>query len=205
VKAIKLKKVSWKKMRRERRTVLVLFVLAVVLILAYQLALVPLVESQRNVRQELALKKKLLNRYEDYIKSGRDMDEELNQRVQQVEAIQAKLLPGETPQINAANLQEILRKLSEKNGIQIRSFRIGEPKEMNFYLRIPVTIEVMPTKSMAALSYFLYDIESDEKLLVISDLDVTAPNMRNPTEVQGSVTVVGFTKNTHPKGKGKEG
>jgi hypothetical protein len=63
----------------------------------------------------------------------------------------------------------------------------------------------MPTKSMAALSYFLYDIESDEKLLVISDLDVTAPNMRNPTEVQGSVTVVGFTKNTHPKGKGKEG
>jgi len=205
VKAIKLKKVSWKKMRRERRTVLVLLVLAVVLILAYQLALVPLVESQRNVRQELALKKKLLNRYEDYIKSGRDMDEELNQRVQQVEAIQAKLLPGETPQINAANLQEILRKLSEKNGIQIRSFRIGEPKEMNFYLRIPVTIEVMPTKSMAALSYFLYDIESDEKLLVISDLDVTAPNMRNPTEVQGSVTVVGFTKNTHPKGKGKEG
>ena len=205
MKAIKLKKVSWKKMRRERRTVLVLFVLAVVLILAYQLALVPLVESQRNVRQELALKKKLLNRYEDYIKSGKDMDEELNQRVQQVEAIQAKLLPGETPQINAANLQEILRKLSEKNGIQIRSFRIGEPKEMNFYLRIPVTIEVMPTKSMAALSYFLYDIESDEKLLVISDLDVTAPNMRNPTEVQGSVTVVGFTKNTHPKGKGKEG
>ena len=205
MKAIKLKKVSWKKMRRERRTVLVLLVLAVVLILAYQLALVPLVESQRNVRQDLALKKKLLDRYEDYIKSGKDMDEELNQRVQQVEAIQAKLLPGETPQINAANLQEILRKLSEKNGIQIRSFRIGEPKEMNFYLRIPVTIEVMPTKSMAALSYFLYDIESDEKLLVISDLDVTAPNMRNPTEVQGSVTVVGFTKNTHPKGKGKEG
>jgi len=205
VKPIKLKKVPWKKMRRERRTALVLLVLAVVLILAYQLALVPLVESQRNVRQELALKKKLLDRYEDYIKSGKDMDEELNQRVQQVEAIQARLLPGETPQINAANLQEILRKLSEKNGIQIRSFRIGEPKEMNFYLRIPVTIEVMPTKSMAALSYFLYDIESDEKLLVISDLDVTAPNMRNPTEVQGSVTVVGFTKNTHPKGKGKEG
>lgn len=205
MKPIKLKKVPWKKMRRERRTALVLLVLAVVLILAYQLALVPLVESQKNVRQELALKKKLLDRYEDYIKSGKDMDEELNQRVQQVEMIQARLLPGETPQINAANLQEILRKLSEKNGIQIRSFRIGEPKEMNFYLRIPVTIEVTPTKSMAALSYFLYDIESDEKLLVISDLDVTAPNMRNPTEVQGSVTVVGFTKNTHPKGKGKEG
>jgi Tfp pilus assembly protein PilO len=205
VKPIKLKKVPWKKMRRERRTVLVLLVLAVALILAYQLALAPLVESQKNVRQELALKKKLLTRYEDYIKSGKDMDEELSQKTQQVETIQRRLLPGETPQINAANLQEILRNLSEKNGIQIRSFRIGEPKEMNFYLRIPVIIEMMPTKSMAALSYFLYDIENDGKLLVISDLDLTAPNMRNPTEVQGSVTVVGFTKNTHPKGKAKEG
>jgi Tfp pilus assembly protein PilO len=205
VKPIKLKKVPWKKMRRERRTVLVLLVLAVALILAYQLALVPLVESQKNVRQELALKKKLLTRYEDYIKSGKDMDEELSQKTQQVETIQRRLLPGETPQINAANLQEILRNLSEKNGIQIRSFRIAEPKEMNFYLRIPVIIEMMPTKSMAALSYFLYDIENDEKLLFISDLDLTAPNMRNPTEVQGSVTVVGFTKNTHPKGKAKEG
>jgi Tfp pilus assembly protein PilO len=204
VKPVKLK-VSWKKMRRERRTVLALLILVVVLILAYEFALVPLVESQKNVRQELALKKKLLARYEEYIKSGKDMDEELNQKVQQVEAIEGKLLPGETPQINAANLQEILRKLSERNGVQIRSFRIGEPKEMNFYLKIPVTIEVTPTKSVAALAYFLYDIENYEKLLVISDLDLTAPNMRNPTEVQGSVTVVGFTKNTHPKGKAKEG
>jgi Tfp pilus assembly protein PilO len=205
VKPIKLKKVPWKKMRRERRTLLVLLMLVVVFILAYEFVLVPLVESQKNVRQELALKKKLLARYEEYIKSGKDMDEALNQKVQQVEAIQAKLLPGETPQINAANLQEILRKLSERNGVQIRSFRIGEPKEMNFYLKIPVTIEVTPTKSVAALAYFLYDIENYEKLLVISDLDLTAPNMRNPTEVQGSVTVVGFTKNTHPKGKAKEG
>jgi Tfp pilus assembly protein PilO len=204
VKPIKLK-VPWKKMRRERRTVLVLLVLVVVLILAYQLAFVPLLESQRNVRQDLVLKKKLLTRYEDYLRTGKDMDEELNQKVQQLETIQVKLLDGETPQINAANLQEILRKLSERNGIQIRSFRIGEPKEMNFYLKIPVTIEVMPTKSVAALTYFLYDVENYEKLLVVSDLDVTAPNMRNPTEVQGSVTVVGFTKNTHPKGKAKEG
>jgi len=204
VKPIKLN-VRWKKVRRERRTVIALLVLAVVLILAYQLAFLPLLESQRNVRQDLVLKKKLLARYEDYLRMGKDMDEDLTQKVQQVETIQANLLDGETPQINAANLQEILRKLSERNGIQIRSFRIGEPKEMTFYLKIPVIIEILPTKSVAALTYFLYDIENYEKLLVISDLDVTAPNMRNPTEVQGSVTVAGFTKNTHPKGKAKEG
>ncbi len=198
-------KVPWVKMRRERRTLVALLLLIVALLLAYRFAFLPVLESQRNVRQELDLKKKLLARYEEYIKTGKEVDEGLNQKVQQVEAIQAKLLDGETPQINAANLQEILRKLSERNGIQIRSFRIAEPKEMNFYLKIPLVIEITPTKSMAALTYFLHDIENYEKKLVISDLDVTAPNMRNPTEVQGSVTVVGFAKNIHPKGKAKEG
>jgi Tfp pilus assembly protein PilO len=193
------------KRTKGRKSVLFLLLLAVGVILAYQFVLVPLVASQKKVRDDIALNEKVLARYDEYIKSGKEIQEGLDQMKQQVEAVQAKLLPGETPQINAANLQEILKKLSEKNGIQIRSFRIGEPKEMTFYLKIPVIIDINPTRSMASLAYFLYDIENYEKLLFISDLDLTAPNMRNPTEVQGSVTVVGLTKNTHPKGKGKEG
>ncbi len=184
---------------------LFLILTVLLLLLVSKFAFLPLVESQRKVEEELVLKKKALSRYQDYIKSGKEIEEELNQVTQQAETIQSKLLPGETPQIIAANLQEILKKLSEKNGIQIRSFRIGEPKETPFYLKIPVTIEINPTRAVASLTYFLYDIENYEKFLLISDLDVTAPNLRNPTEVQGSLTVTGFTRNTHPKGKGKEG
>jgi Tfp pilus assembly protein PilO len=191
---------------RGRKGNLIFLILVVgLLLLISKFAFLPLLESQRKVQEELVLKKKALSRYQDYIKSGKEIEDELNQVTQQAETIQSKLLPGETPQIIAANLQEILKKLSEKNGIQIRSFRIGEPKETPFYLKIPVTIEINPTRATASLTYFLYDIENYEKFLLISDLDVTAPNLRNPTEVQGSLTVTGFTKNTHPKGKGKEG
>jgi Tfp pilus assembly protein PilO len=199
-------KFPWKQLRSRRKNLVTLILIGIAVVLAYQFALAPLLESQRKVNEEIALKKKMLTRYQEYIRSGKEVEDGLNQVVQQVEAIQSKLLPGETPQINAANLQEILKKLSEKNGIQIRSFRIGEPKEMTYYVKIPVIIEINPTKSMASLTYFIYDIESYEKLLLISDLDITAPNMRSPAEVQGSLTVTGFTKNTHPpKGKGKEG
>ena len=196
-----------KHLRSRRKGFLVLLLIGVGLILAYDFAFVPLLESEKKTREDLALKKKMLGRYQDYIKTGQEIEEDLNGTLRQVEAIQNRLLPGETPQINAANLQEILKKLAERNGIQIRSFRMGESKEMTYYIRIPVIIEVNPTKSMASLAYFLYDIENYEKLLLISDLDVTAPNMRTPSEVQGSLTVTGFTKNTHPspKGKGKEG
>ena len=196
----------WNQLRSRRKNLVTLVLIGVMLILLFQFAVGPFLESERKVREDIALNKKTLDRYQEYIKSGKEIEEGLNQVVQQVEAIQSKLLPGETPQIIAANLQEILKKLSEKNGIQIRSFRIGEPKELTFYVKIPVIIEINPTKSIASLTYFIYDIENYEKLLLISDLDMTAPNMRSPTEVQGSLTVAGFTRNTQPpKVKGKEG
>jgi Tfp pilus assembly protein PilO len=195
----------WKKIGGRKKNLVCLLLVAVVVFVVYEVVMVRLIESQRKVRDEIAVKSKMLARYEEFIKAGKDIEEELNQGVQQVEAIQVRLLPGETPQISAANLQEILKKLSEKNGLQIRSFRIGEPKEMNFYLRVPVVIDINPTKSMASLTYFLYDIENHEKFLLISDLNLTTPNMRNPAEIQGSLTVTGVVRNNHPKGKAKEG
>ena len=196
---------SWSKLKGGRRGLFTLLLIGVAVILAYRFAYIPIETSQRRVKEELDIKKKALGKYQEYVKSGKGIEEELNQTAQRLEAVQSKLLPGETPQIMAANLQEVLKKLSERNGIQIKSFRVGEPKEMTFYVRIPVTIEINPTKSAASLAYFLYDVENYEKLLLISDLDITAPNMRTPTEVQGSLTVTGFAKNTHPKAKGKEG
>ena len=197
--------IQWGQFRGRKGNFLLLILIGALLVLVAKFAFLPLLDSQRQVQEELVQKKRVLSRYQEYIKSGKEIEEELKQVAQQAETVQSKLLPGETPQIIAASLQEILKKLSEKNGIQIRSFRIGEPKETPFYLKIPVTIEINPTRAMASLTYFLYDIENYEKFLLISDLDVTAPNLRNPTEVQGSLTVTGFTRNTHPKGKGKEG
>ena len=199
------RKSPWGKLKGRKRNLLLFLLAGVLVVVIYEFGVVALLESQRRVRDDLGLKTKMLGRYDEFVKTEKDIEEELGQVEKQVEAIQAKLLPGETPQIMAASLQEMLKTLSEKNGIQIRSFRIGEPKELNYFMRVPVIIEINPTKSMSSLTYLLYDIENAERLLVISDLNLTAPNMRNPTEVQGNLTVIGFARNNQPKGKAKEG
>ena len=114
MKLIKIK-IPWKKLRSRRKNLLSLIGIGIAVILASQFAIIPIVESERKVKEELLLKRKMLSRYQEFIRTGKDIEEELNQMGQQVEAIQLKLLPGETPQINAANLQEILKKFSEKN------------------------------------------------------------------------------------------
>jgi Tfp pilus assembly protein PilO len=199
------RKSPWGKLKGRNKNLLLFLLAGVLVVVIYEFGVAGLLESQRRVRDELGLKSKMLSRYDEFAKTEKDIEGELVQVEKQVEVIQAKLLPGETPQIMAASLQETLKKLSERNGIQIRSFRIGEPKELNFFLRVPVIIEINPTSSISSLTYFLYDIENADKLLVISDLNLTAPNMRNPTQVQGNLTVIGFARNAQPKGKAKEG
>jgi Tfp pilus assembly protein PilO len=191
--------------RQGKRFFVTLLLIAVAGYIAYAFLFLPVIEAQKKARDQLAMNRKLYGRYQDVLKDRKEVETQLAQAAQQVEAVHGRLLPGETPQIIAANLQEILKKLSDRNGIQIKSFRIGEPKEAGPYVRIPVIIDINPTKTIAALGMFLYEIETYEKVLVVTDLDVTAPNMRTPTEVQGSMTVVGFSHNLAPKTKGKEG
>ena len=115
--------------------------------------------------------------------------------------IQQKLLSGETPQLGAANLQEIVKRLSEKNGIGVRSFRILEPKEINVYLKISIHIDFNPVNSMLSLSQFIYDIEHHEKELMISEMDLLVMNPRIPNNIQGSLIITGVMKKAKPKKK----
>ena len=176
----------------------------VVAILIYMLGILPLVEAARKAEEEIALKRRVLLKYQEHLQNRHTVQEELDQTLKQYEAIQQKLLPGETAQLGSAHLQEIVKRFSEKNGISIRSFRILEPKEMNVYRKISLQIEFSPTPSLLNLSQFIFDIEHHEKELMISELDFLALNPRIPNSLQGSLVISGLMKINLDKEKGRE-
>jgi hypothetical protein len=57
---------------------------------------------------------------------------------------------------------------------------------------------------MLNLGQFIYDIETYEKELMISEMDLLVLNIRMPNQVQGSMVISGLMKGTKPKEKGKE-
>ena len=176
---------------------------ASICILVYAFGILPLVEAQKKVEEEIALKKRVLLKYEEYLSSRKTVEEELNRTLKQHETFQKRLLPGETPQLGGANLQEIVKRLSEKNGIAIRSFRILEPKEINSYRKISIQIDFNPKNSMLSLGQFIYDIETHEKELMISEMDLLVLNIRMPNQIQGSFIISGLMKGTKTKEKGR--
>jgi hypothetical protein len=178
---------------------------AAVAILIYFLGALPLVEVKKKAEEEIALKRKILIRYEEYLKNRKTIEEELDRTLKVHETVQQRLLPGETPQLGAASLQEIVKKLSEKNNIAIRSFRMLEPKEMGVYRKISLQIEFNPINSMMNLGQFIYDIENNEKELMISEMDLIVFNPRMANNIQGSLVISGLMKGTKIKEKGREG
>jgi hypothetical protein len=176
----------------------------VVLILLYTFGILPLVEARKKAEEEILLKRRALLRYEEYLGNRKIFEEELGRTLKQYEMIQGRLLAGETPQLGAASLQEIVRRLSEKAGVGIRSFRMLEPKEIDSYRRISIQIDFNPNNSMLNLGQFIYDIETHEKELMISEMDLLVLNIRMPNQVQGSMVISGLMKGTKAKEKGKE-
>ncbi len=176
---------------------------AVVLVISF--GVLPLIEAKKKVGEEIALKKRALLRYEQSLQNRKAIEEELARTSKEYERIQQKLLSGETPQLGAANLQEIVKRLSEKNGIGIRSVRILEPKEMNVYLKVSLHVDFNPISSMLGLGQFLYDIEHHEKELLISEMNFLVFNPRMPNNVQGSLIITGLMKKTETKEKGRRG
>jgi len=193
------------KMRFSQKRVFWGFIVIAVSILIYALGVRSLVEATKKAEEEIVLKKKVVTKYESYLQNRKTVEESLDRTLKQYEQIQERLLPGETPQLGAANLQEIVKKLSEKNGIGIRSFRILEPKEINSYRKVSIQIDFNPTNSMLSLGQFIHDIENQEKELMISEMDLLVMNVRMPNNIQGNLVVSGLMKGTKTKEKGKKG
>ena len=201
-----LKQLSFlKRINLPQKKALWIVIAVAAVILIYFLGVLPIVEAKKKAEEEIVLKRKVLLKYEDYLKNRKTIEEELDRTLKVYETVQQRLLPGETPQLGAANLQEIVKKLSEKNNVAIRSFRILEPKEMNVYRKISLHIDFNPINSMLSLGQFLYDIENHPKELMISEMNLLVFNPRMPSNIQGSLVISGLMKGLKTKEKGREG
>ncbi len=194
-----------RKARFSQREILWGFIGVALLILIYFFGILPLIEATGKAGDEIALKKRVILKYEEYLQNRKAVEEELGRTIKQYEGVQQRLLAGENPQLGGANLQEIVKRLSEKNGIGIRSFKILEPKEIPPYLKVSIQIEFNPTNSLLSLGQFIHDIEHQEKELMISEMDLLVYNIRMPNSIQGNMVITGLMKGTKTKEKGREG
>ena len=190
-----------RKRKVSRNRILWIFIGVAIFVLIFTLGILPMVEATRRMKEEIALKRKVLLKYSEFLQKRKTFEEELGRVQKRYEEVQQRFLPGETPQLSAANLQEVLKKLLEKNGMTIRSFRILEPKDISMYRRISIHIDFNPVNNLLSLVQFIHDIEHHDKELMISEMDLLVPNPRMPNSIQGSFVISGLVKMNQTKEK----
>ena len=190
-----------RKRKVSRNRILWIIIGVAIFVLIFTLGILPRVEATRRMKEEIALKRKVLLKYSEFLQKRKTVEEELGRVQKRYEEVQQRFLPGETPQLSAANLQEVLKKLLEKNGMTIRSFRILEPKDVSMYRRISIHIDFNPVNNLLSLVQFIHDIEHHDKELMISEMDLLVPNPRMPNSIQGSFVISGLVKMNQTKEK----
>jgi len=170
----------------------------------YTFVVVPLVEAKKKADEEILLNQRLLQKYAEVLQNRKTVEEALDRTLKQGEEIQKRLLGGETPQLGAANLQDMVKRLAEKNSLAIRSFRSLDAKEVGSFRRISVQIEFSPLNSMQSLTQFLYELEHQEKELMIGEMDLLVYNPRTPNTIQGNMIISGYMKGNKGREKEKE-
>ncbi len=169
---------------------------------AYTFLVVPLVEAKKRADLAISLNQRVLLKYGEILSNRKVVEEGLARTLKQREEIQNRLIPGETTQLGAANLQDLVKRLAEKNSMGLRSFRNLDPKEVGSFRRISVQIEFNPLSSIQNLTQFLYELEHQEQELMISEMDLLVFNPRMPNTIQGNLIISGLMKGS--KGRDQE-
>ncbi|MGQ9509347.1 MAG: type II secretion system protein GspM [Thermodesulfobacteriota bacterium] len=165
----------------------------------YVWGIVPWIEAKKKMEEEIKMKQHLILKYQEYINGRKYLEEDLKILKGRLVNTKKRLIEGETPQLASANLQEIIKRIATSKDVQIRSFRILEPKDLNYFRKISIQIDFNPTPSLLNLVQFLNEIENHEKMLVVSEMDLLVFNIRMPNNIQGNLIISGWMGKEKPK------
>ncbi len=147
-------------------------------------------------RGDIALKEAQVRKYRKIVRNADTLERKALFLEKTLERLESGLLTGRTPSLAAADIQNILSGFAGRNGVEISSVRVLDPKKVENqpYVGIPVQFTVEPT--MRQLKEILYRIASSEKYLTVEELRITVARRRHGEQIQAVITVSGYMKRT---------
>jgi hypothetical protein len=187
------------KLSREQKWIITIG--GILLVMASIYRFYPTIQEAASVSDEAAVKIKQIQKYKDVIAKKKGLTAEKKRLENRLDKLEASLLSGSTPSLAAVNLQDFIKKISDAEGIDIRSIRVlgARSEKEQSYILIPVTFTFR--SNTRQLKNLLYQIENSPDLLIIKELSVKSLMPARPGEIEATITVEGvMPKNGAPKG-----
>jgi Type II secretion system (T2SS), protein M subtype b len=156
--------------QREQRLIIAAGVVLGLLLLR-ALIVTPFLAYRENLAEEIVTHRDWLENASAYLARAGDVERTRDRLREQLKQIRGQLIPGNTPDLAAANLQDTLHRLADETSVEIRSTQKMRDEPVGDLRRIAVRITV--GGEIQALAQFLAGVEYNPERLLISFFEVS--------------------------------
>ncbi len=159
-----------KRAPRERALIIAGGVLIVLALLRF-LVLSPFLAYRSNLRDDIDANRAMLENASAYLARSGDTARQREALQGRFKQLRGQLVPGDTPTLAAAALQDTLRNLANEKGIDIQSTQVMREETVGDFKRIAVRITV--TGELRNLAEFLNAIEHGPVRVALPFLEIS--------------------------------
>jgi hypothetical protein len=175
---------------KERKTILIIG--AILLMVAAFYRFQPQLTGIFTTQEDSELKEQKIFRLQRLIKKKTALEREFKALNASLKKAEKGLLSSKTTALAAVDIQNLLKKMAERQQAEIIRMRVLDPIEHTEidYLGIPVQITVRST--IRQLKNTLYQIANNKSLLHVTNLRINAVRGKKDYQIQSTMTVEGF-------------
>ena len=201
----------WGRLSKRERGLVLTTVLILLLVLGRISVIGPYMAHREWVQTQLEIQPQLLEKNLRYIGQKERLSAALEAARNDVKSHDTKLLTGDTPSVNASDLQETVQVLAAKEGTQVITTRVLNPEPTGAFSKIAIQMEV--SGQVEQIASLVQGIETSPKLLVIDEINVRSlfrpiglPQQQGAPQAAAqnlrvSITVAGFARGQAPAAK----
>jgi general secretion pathway protein M len=141
------------------------------LFVVHLLVIAPFLSYRQDLQDEIAAHREQLDNGRAYLARTADLTRQREQLQKMFQQIRAQLVPGDTPTLAAANLQNTLHSLASEKGVEIQSTQVMRDDAVGDFRRIAVRITV--TGDLKPLAEFLAGVEHGQTRVAIPFLEIS--------------------------------
>jgi general secretion pathway protein M len=142
-----------------------------VLFLVHLLVISPFLSYRQDLQDEIAGHRDQLENGRTYLARTADLTRQREQLQKMFQQVRSQLVPGDTPTLAAANLQNTLHSLATDKGVEIQSTQVMRDDAVGDFRRIAVRITV--TGDLKPLADFLAGVEHGQTRVAIPFLEIS--------------------------------
>lgn len=161
----------WGRLSARERTLIGAAAGVFALALIRYLIISPFLSYRESLRDEIASHQDMLENDHAYLARAADVTRQLQSLRARYHEVSAQLIPGDTPTLAAASLQDTLHQLASEKGINIQSTQVMREETVGDFRRIAVRITV--TGELRQLAEFLAGVETGTRRLSVPFLEIS--------------------------------